>query len=298
MEGKLSRTIDEELGVLQGKIKSSDHYKIFVSPALESLDSSHLGYQLGPVCVGVSGVADDVYLISDMQDKLQQLISIAAHYGARYRTKYGASKTKITVTGSKVDMEYYAEVKPWTMEGTTIDVVSENEHLGLIVSGEKEEEKNVHNRLTKGRKSLFGLLGPAFSQKCLLSPAVKIHLYRMYTCAITRSGLSSMVLRNSHMDLLNMFHKKTLRSFLSLSQRSPIPSLYFIFGELPIEAKIHRDVFSLFFSLISNPKTKAYQMVRYLLHEGSENSRTWSVYLRRLCIKSVSYTHLTLPTKA
>ena len=217
---------------------------------------------------------------------------------------YQNTKTQFKMEGKlsrTIDEELgvlQGKIKPWTMEGTTIDVVSENEHLGLIVSGEKEEEKNVHNRLTKGRKSLFGLLGPAFSQKCLLSPAVKIHLYRMYTCAITRSGLSSMVLRNSHMDLLNMFHKKTLRSFLSLSQRSPIPALYLIFGELPIEAKIHRDVFSLFFSLISNPKTKAYQMVRYLLHEGSENSRTWSVYLRRLCIKSVSYTHLTLPTKA
>ena len=50
MEGKLSRPIEEKLGVLQGKIKSSDHYKIFNSPALDSLDNFHLGYQLGQDC--------------------------------------------------------------------------------------------------------------------------------------------------------------------------------------------------------------------------------------------------------
>ena len=34
-------------------------------------------------------------------------------------------------------------------------VTEDNEHLGLIVSGEKESEKNVDQRLAKGRSSLF-----------------------------------------------------------------------------------------------------------------------------------------------
>jgi len=39
------------------------------------------------------------------------------------------------VIGSKADMDYYADVKPWKMHGTTVNVTENNEHLGQIVSG-------------------------------------------------------------------------------------------------------------------------------------------------------------------
>ena len=84
------------------------------------------------------------------------------------------------------------------------------------------------------------------------------------------------------MEQIDIFHRKSLRSFLSLSDRSPVPALFFLFGELPLSAKIHRDVFSLFYGIMSNPKTTVYKIVRYLLEEAPNNSRTWSIYVRNL----------------
>ena len=49
-----------------------------------------------------------------------------------------------------------------------------------------------------------------------------------------------------------------------------------------MEAKIHRDVFSLFYSVWSNPDSKIYQLVKYLLQTSAPNSRTWAVHLRHL----------------
>ena len=93
--------------------------------------------------------------------------------------------------------------------------------------------------------------------KCLLSPTVKIHLFRTYICPIARSGLAAMTLRPTHLKSITAFHKKILRGFLHLSDRSPIPSLYFLTGELPIEARIHRDIFSVFYSICQNQKFTA-----------------------------------------
>ena len=42
--------------------------------------------------------------------------------------------------------------------------------IGQIVSGVVQEQKNIDLRIEKGRGNLFGMLGPAFSFKCLLSP--------------------------------------------------------------------------------------------------------------------------------
>ena len=128
-------------------------------------------------------------------------------------------------------------------------VTEDNEHLGQIVSGVSQEQKNIDLRLKKGRNNIFGMLGPAFSYKCLLSPSVKIHLFRTYTSPIIQSGLSSFALRTNMIEPLALFHRKTLRGILNLSKYASTPAIHFILGELPIEGKIHRDVFSLFFSI-------------------------------------------------
>ena len=61
--------------------------------------------------------------------------------------------------------------------------------------------------------------------------------------------------------------------------------MYFLTGELPIEAKLNRDIFSLFFSIWSNPNTKIYELVRYLLKNSNKNSHTWSRHIRNLAQK-------------
>ena len=154
--------------------------------------------------------------------------------------------------------------------------------IGQIVSGVVQEQKNIDLRIEKGRGNLFGMLGPAFSFKCLLSPVVKFHLFKTYTCPILRSGLSSFSLRTNILQPLTIFHRKTLRGILSLSKSSNIPALHFLLGELPIEGQIHKDIFSLFFSVWRNPDSKIYQIVKYLLETSLDNSRTWAAHLRNI----------------
>ena len=120
MNGQLSRSIEETLGVKQGRNKSSDNYKIYIAPLLDTLDNSDLGVWIGHINVGVSGVADDVYLMSDKQSKLQEQMNIAVHYGKMFRITYGASKSKVTVVGSDVDVKYYEDVKPWRMDDQVV----------------------------------------------------------------------------------------------------------------------------------------------------------------------------------
>ena len=176
MNGQLSRNIVESLGVKQGRNKSSDHYKINIAPLLYTLENVNLGVWIGPINVGVSGVADDVYLMSDKQSKLQEQMNIAVHYGKMYRITYGAAKTKVTVVGSEVDVTYFTDVTPWKMDGQVVQVVTDNEHLGQIVSNDNQEQKNVDLKMQKGRNNLYSLLGSGFAFKSFLSPVLKLHI--------------------------------------------------------------------------------------------------------------------------
>ena len=163
-----------------------------------------------------------------------------------------------------------------------IKVVENNDHLGQIVSGDNQIQKNIDLRLNKGRKSLFGLLGSGFQYKSCLSPAVKLNLYKTFICPITRSGLSTFAIRPNQMEPLSLFQRKILKSILSLSKYATTPSIHFLSGEIPIEGVIHKDMFSLFYSLWCNPDLKVHQIVKYLFMNSTENSRTWSVYLKQI----------------
>ena len=163
MDGQLSRSFKEVLGVKQGHIRSSDNYKIYINSLLDTLEDSQLGIWIGPINVSSADCADNMYLIADNQIRLQCLLDIASHYGHRYRIKYRASKTKITVVGSEIDKMYFSDTQPWKMDGELVNIAENNEHLGQIVSDLRQEQKNVDLKLRKGRGALFSLLGPAFA---------------------------------------------------------------------------------------------------------------------------------------
>ena len=93
MNNKLSSELIETLGIKQGSVKSGDHWKIYASLLLDTLDSATLGVSMGPIDVGVSCCADDVLAMSDDPHKLQCLLDIASDTGQIFRIKYGASKT-------------------------------------------------------------------------------------------------------------------------------------------------------------------------------------------------------------
>ena len=180
MNQQLSRNFEEGLGVKQGHIKSSDNYKIYKNPLLDAIDNACLGVWIGQVNVGLTACANDEYLMADTPSKLQAKLEIAEFYGTTYLATYAASKTKVTVVGSGADIRFYQETSPRKLTGSKVLVSDDNDHLGQIISGKKQEQKNVDLRIQKGRNSLFGMLGPAFAYKCIQSPSVRTHPVR--TC--------------------------------------------------------------------------------------------------------------------
>ena len=266
-------------------MRASGHFKVYINPCLLSLNSSNLGFDLSPISTTAVCVADDAYLLSNSPIGLQGALDIIAHYARRYQLRFNADKTKIVVTGSKLDMNFYKEIKPWTLNGETVRVVDRNEHLGLIVSGSDEEQMNVDENIIKCRNSLFALLGPAFSYKCLLSPAVQLHLWRTCNLPVLLSGLPALPIRPTNLHSMELFQNKILRGFLKLSRTSPKPALYFLLGELPVEGVLHIRTLGLLHNIWSNPSSTVYSMVEYILKMCSSNSTTWSNHVQLLCLK-------------
>ena len=279
-DGKLSREISEYKGSRQGHKRAAGHFKTYINPCLTTADASQLGFYIGHICISVVCIADDTYILSGTQRNLQGLVDIIGHYGRRYRLIFGADKTKVTVTGSKHDMQYYKENNIWSLYDEKLTVSEDNDHLGLIVSGSDEELKNVDKNIKSARNSLFSFLGNIFSYKCKLSQAVQFHTWSVYIKPVLRSGLAALPIRPPVLKPLTTFHHKILRAILKLSPYSPIAPLYFLLGEPPMEASLHMDILSLFWNIWVNPQTKVFEVLKYLLMMSDSSSMTWSAHVR------------------
>ena len=86
-----------------------------------------MGVQIGPeLNSGFCACADDVFLMTDTQSKLQSMLDIANFYGVMYKVTFGAAKTKITIVGSELDRNYYSDVAPWRFLGKKVKVTEDN----------------------------------------------------------------------------------------------------------------------------------------------------------------------------
>ena len=93
MDGKLGRGFKELSGTRQGHVKASGHFKAYINPCLDALDSTDLGFHIGPICVNSVCCADDTYVLSDRQSGLQSAMDIVSHvYDLTINVQYMAYK--------------------------------------------------------------------------------------------------------------------------------------------------------------------------------------------------------------
>ena len=126
------------------------------------------------------------------------------------------------------------------------------------------------------------LLGNVFSYRCKLSQLAQLHVWSLYVSPVLRSGLAALPVRQSVIKTIINFHHKILRGILKLSPRSPLAPLYFLLGELPMEAALHLDILTLFRCVWANPQTKIHKIIKYLLMITDSSLHTWAAHLRSI----------------
>ena len=77
--------INDEQGVEQGNINSSDQYKIYNNEQFTVAQDSEFGVIIGPECVSSVGQADDSGLLSSDFNKLAHLLKLTLNYCQKYQ---------------------------------------------------------------------------------------------------------------------------------------------------------------------------------------------------------------------
>ena len=274
--------MNDELGLEQGGVNSSDFYKIFGKEQLQLSQRSHLGIKMKNVTVSAVGMADDTILISNNIYALYYLLNLTLHFCLKHHVDLSAEKTFLQVY-SPPGVDCNLVFNPICINGTTIPVVKEAEHVGVLRSTEGNGP-TILARFAAHKRALAGVMQTGLAKSHISNPASALQIERMYAVPVLFSGLASLVLSKKEVDMIDSHYLETLRHLQKLHINTPRCVIYFLAGSLPGSALLHLRQLTLFSMICALPGNILHQVASNFFNAVTYFKGSWFQQIRDVCL--------------
>lgn len=279
--GTLSKPLREKQGVRQGGIASTEFFKVKLNNLLINTENSNLGFKIGTVDVSIPTCADDVTEITDNEDNLQVMISLAEDDGCRDRYHYGIPKTNILVHNIP---KHHVDRK-WKLSGQEVARVPVAKHLGVQRNSAGTTVDTVRESLKKGRGAHYSMMGTGFHGYNGIHLEAMLKIWNMYIVPRMLYGLEALLIKDADIGRLENYQRVILRQIQHLPPGTANASLYLLSGAQPIEMNLDRRALTVLGRILNSLTTREYQIIQRQLLTKDLKHQTWATSARRLLIK-------------
>ena len=275
----------DEFGLEQGGPNSGDFYKLYNNDLLKTTQKSEQGIKLdSDLCISSVGLADDTVLVANSLSCLDNILYLAIDYCKKYKVTLSPEKTKLIrlkpETLSKYDMEMF---NPITISGESIEFTDIAEHVGIVrsVNG---NIPHIMGRLSAHSKALNAILFTGIARKYRANPRVGLRIQQIYATPVLLSGLGSLVLAESEMNVIENHFKRSCENLQKLLPKTPRCVVYFLGGILPARALLHLKQLSIFGMISRLPSDPLNTHARKILSQAKPSCRSWFWQIRNISL--------------
>ena len=287
--GQIMGPIDDQRGLEQGGVNSSDLYKIFSKEQLDTAQESKLGVPLGSMVISGVGQADDTALISNNLHNLQYLLLLSQIFCKKYSVKICAEKTKLQVFSTKKTDEsalYSMMTNPLTIDDKQIEFVETAEHVG-IVRATSGNLPAILSRLSSHKKALGAVLHTGVARGHRGNPAASLRVVKVYGAPVLLSGLATLVLSSAEETIIEQHYKAVISNVQRLHPGTPRSVIYFLAGSLPGIALLHLRRLSIFGMVcrLQQNILHTHALNYFSSGTGTLSNHSWFHQIRELCLQ-------------
>ena len=242
-EGELMGPINDERGLEQGGVNSSDFYEIYGKEQLETAQDSALGVRFGDgvrldegdghdknLTVSAIGQADDTALVANNMHNLNCLLKLSLAFCKKYHVTLSPGKTKLQVMHTrdmKARVDYEVATNPLKIDDSKIEFVENAEHVGLLRASSGNlptilEKFSAHNR------ALGAVLHTGMARGHRCNPAASLHADCVFGVPVLLSGLASLVLLKSEVAMITQHHKEVIWNLQRFLSKTPRVVVHFL----------------------------------------------------------------------
>ena len=198
-----------------------------------------------------------------------------------------AAKTKLIVMCNpkhELLVRYAKLTNRIVIDGTPVDFTSEAEHVGVIRSIHGNMQ-NILNRIASYKKALASVGCAGLSRSKRVNPAASLRIHTLYAVPVLYSGLASLVLKASEMNIIAHHYKAIVQQLQRLHEKTPRSVVYLLGGCLPPEAILHMRQLSLFSMICRIPNDPLNKHGKYVLTHCKRSCKSWFFQILDLCDK-------------
>ena len=295
MEQKILPPINDELGLEQGNKDPGELYVSYSSEHLLNAQASGLGVSLPSVessslsskrmDVSSIGQADDVVLVSTDLFLLKHLLELSKSFCKKYHVILAPDKTKLVAFHSKKQkftVDYQLNTISLDIEGLPIEPTNSAEHVGILRSS-SGNLPYVQARISAHSRALFLVLPCGLAKKHNTNPSASLRIQSLYALPVLMSGVASVNLLQSEINILSRHFRKTLRLLMKLPEKTPDIAVYYLAGSLSFEGHLHIKQLSLFGMISRLPDCPLHSFAIHALTTLPDSNKSFFVNIRKLC---------------
>ena len=157
--------------------------------------------------------SDDVSLLSPSPHALQSLLNISQSLTTSRCMLNVKEKTKLLAFAPKGDVSvaYWHEVSPITMNGTHLPLSTEADHVGVLRSSSGNNLSSISSRIAGRTKSLYSVISCGMARHHRGNPAASLRVEASYSAPKLFSGLATLCLSPSELEVLSLHRRTTLQ---------------------------------------------------------------------------------------
>ena len=284
--GTLMGPIDDEQGLEQGGVSSSDHYKIYSKNLLMLTQASNLGTKIGNIVISSIGEADDTVLLSNDLHHLYYLLQLTLNYCSKHGVNLCPEKTILQAHYGKDvpdDILTFESLYPIKINDKPIKLSSTAEHLGVVRSTEGNLP-SLMSRFIAHKRAVASVLHTGLALGHRSNPASGLRIHDIYATPVLMSGLAALVLSDAEIKMIEQHYRETLRSIMRLYPKTPRSVVYFLAGSLPGSAILHLRQLSLFGMITRLKGSILFNHAENIFKSITVAKSSWFHQIRRWCI--------------
>ena len=171
----------------------------------------------------------------------------------------------------------------FSMYGHPVQFETEAEHVGIVRST-TGNLPHLLSRFAAHRSSLFKVLPVGAGKGHRGNPAACINAHQTYCYPVLFSGIPSLVLTNSEINILDHFFEVFLQRLQKLRDKTPDCVVMFLAGQLPGKAVLHLRLLSTFGMICRLPESFLHKIAEYQLTSAKQSSGSWFLQIRDICL--------------
>ena len=139
---------------------------------------------------------------------------------------------------------------------------------------------HIVDRIAKHKKALAALLFTGAAKSHRGNPATSLKIHDLYCSSVLLSGIATLVLTNTEMDILDKHYTTTLQNLQRLHDKTPQGVVHFLAGALPFRALLHLRQMSEFSMICHMPGNPLHIHARHVLALSPPSAQSWFLQVR------------------